>query len=224
VSSATCGVREVPLTSPDVEGITREVQQSFHTWFYASRVWQTQWCDGLVLKNPLDLWVYQQIVFGCQVERIVETGTAFGGSALFLAMALDRLGYGKVLTIDKERRRNLPIHQRVRYITGDSTDPDLVAQIAREVRGKRTMVILDSQHTCEHVTRELAAYASLVTPGQYLIVEDTNISGHPIPSDGSGPWEAVQAWLPDHPEFRIDTACEYLGLTFNPGGFLARIA
>ena len=85
------------------------------------------------------------------------------------------------------------------------------------------MVILDSDHTCEHVLSELRLYSDLVTPGSYLVVEDTNVNGHPVdPSFEPGPHEAVELLLPDHPDFTPDTECEKFFLTFNPGGYLLR--
>ena len=87
------------------------------------------------------------------------------------------------------------------------------------------MVILDSDHSCEHVLSELRLYAPLVSPGSSLVVEDTNINGHPVdPRFGAGPHEALELFLPEHPEFSRDAGCEKFYLTFNPGGFLRRDA
>ena len=84
--------------------------------------------------------------------------------------------------------------------------------------------ILDSDHTEAHVSRELELLAPYVTPGSYLIVEDTNINGHPTyPTFGPGPYEAVSTFLRAHPEFVVDTAREKFLMTFNPGGFLRRV-
>jgi cephalosporin hydroxylase len=55
-------------------------------------------------------------------------------------------------------------------------------------------------------------------------VEDTNINGHPVKSwpFGDGPMEALERWLPDHPEFVRDEYRERLMVTFNPRGYLKR--
>ena len=87
------------------------------------------------------------------------------------------------------------------------------------------MVVLDSDHSKAHVRRELDRYREFVTVGSYLVVEDTNVNGHPVmPEHGPGPFEAVQEFLPEHPEFQIDHAREKFLLTYFPGGYLKRIA
>ena len=88
------------------------------------------------------------------------------------------------------------------------------------------MVILDSDHTRNHVLKELELYSELVSKGSYLIVEDSNINGHPVYSgfgQGPGPWEAVLEFLPKHPEFEIDRTKEKFLMSFNPNGFLKKI-
>jgi cephalosporin hydroxylase len=87
------------------------------------------------------------------------------------------------------------------------------------------MVILDSNHKRGHVLRQLHSYSSFVTLGQYLIVEDTNTNGHPVmPEHGPGPWEAVERFLRDQDAFRIDVSREHFLFSFNPGGYLLRVA
>ncbi len=85
------------------------------------------------------------------------------------------------------------------------------------------MVVLDSDHSAAHVGKELEIYAPLVTPGCYMVVEDTNVNGHPISPDfGPGPWEAVEAFLSRRTDFVADGSREKFILTFNPRGFLRR--
>jgi cephalosporin hydroxylase len=199
----------------------------FHTLYYSSReqTWgNTFWLGHHVLKCPLDLWMYQEILHEVQPELIVETGTYLGGSALFLASISDLLGKGEVVTIDSARPEGRPRHRRITYLTGSSTSDTILRQVRRHARGKSTvLVFLDSGHGKDHVLAELRAYAPLVTPGSYLIVEDTNLNGHPVETHhGPGPAEAVAEFLEGNETFVRDESREKFFLTFNPGGFLRK--
>lgn len=233
------GVRVVTQTTRSGEEtiatILREKEQhketidAFHRLFYYSR--QTHgmtFYEGVpLLKNPLDLWVYQEIVWDLRPTLIIETGTAYGGSALYFARQLDRVGEGKVISIDLEPAEHLPEHPRVSYVRGlSSVFDELVAGVAQIAASHpRVMVVLDSDHSMRHVLAELEAYAPLVTPGQFLVVEDTNINGRPVEVDwqgGLGPGPAVDRWLPAHPEFEVAVMAERYLLTHNPHGWLRR--
>lgn len=200
---------------------------AFHRLYYDSHVWlDTRWLGVPVLKCPLDLWIYQELITELRPGLIVETGTAAGGSALFLACMCDLVGAGRVITIDIATDDSRPQHPRVEYLHGSSVAPDTVAAVAAEAATVDTvLVILDSDHAMPHVTAELHAYAPLVTVGSYLIVEDTNTNGHPVlPDHGPGPHEAVEQFLaaPAGRAFVRDERRERLLMTFNPGGYLQR--
>jgi cephalosporin hydroxylase len=199
--------------------------QDFHTLYYNSRVWlQTSWLGVPVQKCPLDLWAYQEILVEVNPALVVETGTAAGGSALFLATICDQLGAGRVVTIDIAENGDRPEHPRISYLTGSSTDPEIVAEVRAAARdADRVMVILDSEHEADHVLAELRAYAPLVTPGSYLIIEDTNINGNPVlPDFGPGPREALDRFLEETNGFVVDERREKFFMTFNPRGYLRR--
>ncbi|MDH4180125.1 MAG: cephalosporin hydroxylase family protein [Armatimonadota bacterium] len=192
--------------------------------YYDSQVWSgTYWLGFPTLKCPLDLWVYQEIIREVKPNLIVETGTAHGGSALFLACMCDLVGLGKVITIDIEEKPGRPAHDRITYLLGPSTSDEIVRRVVQAIGdGDRVMVILDSDHRRDHVLAELVVYSKLVTPGSYLIVEDTNI-GHPVqPELVPGPREAVQEFLAANPDFVADGAREKFHLTFNPSGYLKK--
>lgn len=188
------------------------------------------WRGVRILKCPEDLFMYQEIIYRTRPNVIVETGVAFGGSALFLAdMCKLMRHHARVLAIDvtlanvQETTRR---HAGIELLEGDSVGLSGFAGVRDRIQtADRVMVVLDSDHSKVHVLKELELYAPLVTPGCYLIVEDTNINGHPVaPGWGDGPYEAVEEFLKTHPEFERDLSCERLLVTFNPGGYLKRIA
>jgi cephalosporin hydroxylase len=136
---------------------------------------------------------------------------------------------GNVITVDIESSagqasKRALWQQHVEAIIGSSVDPKVTDHIAQEVQGKKVLVTLDSLHTREHVSKEIEIYSRLVSPGSYLVVQDTNINGNPVRSDfGPGPYEAVQEFLRTHDNFVVDRSREKFLLTFYPGGWLKRI-
>ena len=196
-----------------------------HDVLYRSDAWtDATWLGAQALKNPLDLWVYQEIMAETRPELVVETGTYRGGSAFFLASICDLLGAGEVLSLDIEPvRDDYPKHARITYFGGrSSTDPEVVAEVRARAEGKRTLVILDSDHSRAHVEAELAEYAPLVPVGGYVIVEDSNI-GQIREDLLPGPLEAIEAFLGRTDAFEIDRSREKFLITFNPSGYLRRV-
>ena len=207
----------------------RDVVDAFHrVWYDAYFTHGMTYFEGVpLIKCPMDLWVYQELVFDLKPTLIIETGTAFGGSALFFARQLEKLGAGSVISIDVTHPETLPRHARITYLRGSSIDPTIVAMVTGRARAhERVMVVLDSDHSAAHVSAELAIYAPLVTVGQFLVVEDTNINGHPVAIDwkgGPGPHAAVETFLQGYPEFERDPLAERYLLTMHPGGWLRRV-
>ena len=196
-----------------------------HDVLYESDAWtEATWLGTQALKNPLDLWVYQEIVVETKPELIVETGTYRGGSALYLASLCDLVGRGEVVSIDIEPMRDdYPEHPRITYLAGrSSTEPAVVDEVRAHARGRPILVILDSDHSQGHVEAELAAYAPLVPVGCYLIVEDSNI-GQIRKDLMPGPFEAIETFLAQTDEFVIDREREKFLITFNPSGYLRRV-
>lgn len=203
-------------------GAPESVVEEFHKLCYnvatEGRSWGGATYMGVKLwKWPCDLALYAETIWEVKPQLIIETGTAFGGSALYFAHLLDTIGWGKVVSVDlNEVQGKYPKHPRIAYIGGkSSTSSAVLAEVRGYVNhhcdpklGKgRCMVILDSDHSRAHVLNELAAYAPLVSPASFLVVEDTNVGGHPVyPEHGPGPQEALDAWLPKNPDFRVDTA------------------
>jgi cephalosporin hydroxylase len=203
------------------------IKRAFEIIYWHDYTWNsTKWMGVSALKYPSDAWSYQEIIYDTKPDLIIETGTKYGGSAFFLANLLDLLGAGRIVTIDIEETKNRPIHSRIHYLTGSSTSQEILRSVDQFAsQAKRIMVILDSDHSEKHVYEELLAYQRFVSQDCYLIVEDTNVNGHPVcHKHGPGPMEAIQHFLPDHPEFRTDLERERLGITAHPQGFLKRVS
>jgi cephalosporin hydroxylase len=212
-----------PLSAEQTEVIRRFHDLYYRRWGAGGDTINLSWFGYETLKCPLDLWMYQELLVRTRPDVVVEAGTWRGGSALFLAMVLDQLSHGRVITVDVQAQQNRPEHPRITYVSGSSTDPAVVARVHAEVGGARAMVILDSDHTEHHVYGELLAYSPLVRPGDYLIVEDTNVNGHPTYDEfGPGPMEAAMRFLSENDDFEIDRRCERFLMTLNPSGYLRR--
>jgi len=176
------------------------------------------------LKNPLDFWVYQELLWKVRPDVVVEIGNAFGGSTLALAHLLDHIGTGRVIAVDIQHDTFYPAvgtHPRIELITLDATLA--LPEVRRRIRpGERVMVIEDSDHTYDNTLAVLRAYGPLVTSGSYLIVEDSHchhgLDYGPVP----GAYEAIADFLRECPEFQSDRECEHFFITFNPTGYLKK--
>jgi cephalosporin hydroxylase len=211
----------------EVEQVSREFTKVFHG-LRKQTFSTTTWLGVPLVKTPNDMIVMQQIVTETRPELIVETGVYLGGSALFFASLMDLLGIdGKVIAVDIDLaavRPRASEHPRIELIEGSSVAPEVVSRIRAEAAGKRTMVDLDADHRAHHVLEELRTYSPLVSPGCYLIVEDSFLGGRPVrPEAVPGPSEALDAWLGEEPPFVSDRWHERYLLTQNPRGYLRRV-
>ncbi len=220
----------------------REIVDAFHQLYYdsylASGTWtRTTWMGIPVSKCVLDMWIYQEVLVEVRPDVVIECGTASGGSALFLAQLCDLIEHGHIVTIDIDPVEGWrqpyspytytprPQHKRIEYVVGSTIDPGVVERMQRKVAGAgAVLVILDSNHHKDHVLQELRIYGELVTPGSYIIVEDTNMNGHPVlPDYGPGPMEAVTEFLKERRDYRVDREREKFYMTQNPCGYLRRV-
>ena len=178
------------------------------------------------LKNPLDFWTYQEILWETRPDIIVEIGNFYGGSTLALAHLCDALGQGRIIGVDTDHQRVAPevrAHPRVTLLTGDA--PEMLPQVRAALGGYgAAMVIEDSTHTYEDTLGVLEAYAPLVGVGQYFIVED-GICRHGLDlGPKPGPYEAVETFVSMNAHFVVDRNREGYCITWNPKGYLKKVA
>jgi cephalosporin hydroxylase len=200
-----------------------------------------RWLGRPVIQYPQDLLAIQELLWEIKPDVVVETGIAHGGSLIFHASILELIGgSGKVVGVDVEIRphNRVAIEQhrmasRITLIEGSSLDPAIVAKVHALCQGaKKVMVLLDSNHTHDHVLQELRLYSSLVTKGSYLVVLDTMIEDMPAESFPDRPWgpgnnpkSAVREFLASNPRFVIEEEIENkLLLTVAPSGYLRCVA
>ena len=208
----------------------QEIIDNFHKLTYDSWSWNNmRWLGVQALQNPNDAWIHQEIIVEVKPDFIIETGTAKGGSAALWATILQQVNPdARVITIDIKdeaaEAKKLPIvKQYVEFWIGSSTDPEIISKVTKRVQGRKVLIILDSDHSRDHVLAEMKAYAPLVSVGSYMIVQDTNLNGHPVYATfGPGPMEAVQEFLASNKQFESDANAERLMLTYHPKGYLKR--
>jgi cephalosporin hydroxylase len=211
----------------------QQVIDRFHTLFYHDdrTVTENKWLGVVCSQNPNDAWIHQEIISEVKPDYIIETGTHKGGSAVLWASILQCVNpEGKIISIDikdwgVDAAKAYPFVQKlVEFVVASSTDEKSAAAIAEKVKGKKVLVILDSDHHKFHVLGELKAFAPLVSVGSYIIVQDTNFSGHPVEKPlKEGPWEAVDEFLAANPNFEADRSRERFLFSFHPRGYLKRV-
>jgi cephalosporin hydroxylase len=178
------------------------------------------WMGRPIIQYPQDVFAIQEIIWAMRPDLVIETGIAHGGSLIFHASMLELIGDGEVLGVDIDIRdhnrqaiEQHPMAKRIKMIQGSSVEDAVVKQVWRAAQGKRRiLVILDSNHTHEHVMLELQAYQGLVQKGGYLIVMDTTVEDFkPENLHGDRPWgignnpkTAVREFLKANDRFEID--------------------
>jgi cephalosporin hydroxylase len=201
------------------------------------------WLGLPIIQLPADVLATQEVVWAMKPDVIIETGVARGGSMIFLASLLQLIGKGRVIGIDVDirphNRRAIdghPLGKRIELIEGSSVAEPMLARVKAGIApGSSVMVILDSDHSYEHVLAECRVYGELVTPGQYLVVADTAL-GHmraeqtPLKRShvwvqGNEPLAAVSDYLRETCRFEVDPVINgKLVLSSSPGGYLRCVA
>jgi cephalosporin hydroxylase len=219
----------------------REVRERSLEWLLATTKYEYSyhftWLGLPIIQYPQDILAVQEILWSVKPELIVETGIARGGSLALSASMLELIGgTGTVVGVDVDIRaanrvaiEGHTLAHRIVMIEGSSTDPRIVEEVRQHATGRsRVVVMLDSNHTHDHVLRELELYSPLVGPGGYIIVFDTVIEDLPADSYPERPWNkgnnpatAVRAFLAENTRFQVDHEIdEKLLITVARGGYL----
>ena len=196
--------------------------------------YQFDWLGIPIIQMPTDILVFQDIVWKTKPDLIIETGVARGGSVNFWASMQDLCGIdGRVIGIDidiREHAREAISHSKysdkITLIESNSVDTSISSKLEMYTPNfKNIMVVLDSNHTHEHVYQELLIYSHIVSSGCYLIVLDTMTEFIRKPLDrqwgpGDNPYTAVQQFMLQNEDFTLDLAYEKRSLlTLAPSGF-----
>jgi len=197
------------------------------------------WMGRPIIQYPQDMIAMQEIIWDIKPDLIIETGIAHGGSLIYYASLLELIGSGEVLGIDIDIRgynrneiENHPMFKRINMIQGSSIDETIISEVKQYVEGqKKVIVVLDSNHTHDHVLKELELYSPFVTIGSYIIVFDTivedlpkNYFSDPRPwGISNNPKTAVQQFLKTNKNFIIDESIDNkLLISVAPEGYLKR--
>lgn len=197
------------------------------------------WMGRPIIQYPQDMVAMQEIIWELKPDLIIETGIAHGGSLIYYASIMELIGKGEILGIDidirEHNRKEIeahPMFKRIKMIQGSAIDPKVIEQVAAVAKGKGTVLVsLDSNHTHEHVLKELKLYSPFVTKGSYCVVFDTIVEDMPKgmyerPWDkGNNPKTAVWEFLKTNKNFEIDKQIDNkLLISVAPDGYLKRIA
>lgn len=222
---------------PDKVNLEKFMESINHS-FIANPGPLNYWQGVAILKSPLDMMILQEIIFEKRPDTIIECGTAFGGTAYYMAHLMDLMDIdGRIITIDlcepptsmspkKDTLKingtittvdssvhKIPVHPKIHFIQSDCLKADIPPL------GNKTMLILDCDHSADHVYKELERFAPMVSIGQYIIVEDTD-----APDRENGPAAAVKKFLSINNNFIVDKSREKYGISSNLGGYLLKLS
>ena len=197
------------------------------------------WMGRPIIQFPQDMIAMQELIWSLRPDLLIETGIAHGGSIIYYASLMGLLGHGQVIGVDVDIRshnrraiEDHPMSKRIRLIEGSSIDQSTIQQITKAAHGKSALVVLDSNHTHDHVLSELRAYSPLVSIGSYCVVMDTIVQDMPKSLFPNRPWgpdnnpkTAVAAFLAENTSFASDDRIDAkLLISVAPSGYLRRIS
>jgi cephalosporin hydroxylase len=218
------------------EGYDRVAELWTKATVHNKLMYEPSWLGIPIIQYPGDIIMMQELIWKIRPDVIVETGFAHGGSAIFYSSMLELLGRGKVISVEIEIRKynevavnGHPMSKRMEQVVGSSIDPDVVQQVKDLIgEGRKVLVTLDSNHSHDHVLRELELYSPLVADDSYIVAMDgLQRYVYDIPR-GQSEWQqdnphtALHDFITKNPEWEIDPHYNRLKITSNPDAFLRR--
>ncbi len=220
------------------KGVDLLIDAAEYHWIH-----QTEWLGEPVLNPAQDMFARQEIIFKTKPDYIIELGVAWGGSLLFYSTLMEIIGGKKIIGIDifmppdliKRLKANKRLSKRLVFINGPSTEKDTLNKVKKIIgKNKKLLVILDSNHTHEHVLNELRAYSPLIGKGYYLICDDTfvedignrksKINENRPWGPGNNPETARRQFLKENKKFAVDEVIKNkILISCNANGYLKRI-
>jgi cephalosporin hydroxylase len=200
-------------------------------------MYEPKWFGVPVIQFPNDIVVMQELIHREKPTKIIECGVAHGGSLLYYASLFELMGQGEVIGVEVELRDHnrkaimeSPFYHRIKLVDGSSTAPESIEAVKSYLKpDDRVMVFLDSNHSTEHVKKELELYSPFVSQGSYIVAMDTAqrlVCDMPRGKPewvNDNPWEAVKMFMEGNSEFEIDPYWTRLRISCNEDGFLRRV-
>ena len=204
---------------------------------YKRKMYELDWLGVKCIQIPNDIVAMQEIIWSVKPDIIVETGVAHGGSLILSASVLELIGKGKVVGVDvdirEHNRKTLdahPLRHRLELVEGSSIDNHTAEQVKSYIGpGDIVLVVLDSNHTEAHVSKEIEIYSELVSIGSYIVVHDgsqayvSDIPGGKPEWEYDHPLTSIRKFLAENKNFEIDAKMNRWGATSSPDGYLKRV-
>jgi cephalosporin hydroxylase len=234
--------KKIQLSDPQAFEILSEIW--LRSGWDNKYVYTFSWFGRPIIQLPEDMIRIQEMIYSIKPDVIIETGVAHGGSLIYYSSLCKAMGKGRVIGVDIEirphNRQAIEVHPLFSYITlfeGSSTDTDVVGKVKNEIlSGDTVLILLDSNHTKDHVLSELKAYSSLVTVGSYIVAMDgimEKVTGAPRTQPDwiwNNPQQAAFEFVKGNPDFEIveppfvfNESSLSNKVTYWPSGYIKRI-
>lgn len=236
------GEKTFPIASP--EAFAAASAAWLRVGWDTKHVYSFTWMGRPIIQLPEDMVRLQEVIYALKPDVIVETGIAHGGSLIFYASLFEAMGKGRVIGVDIEIRPHNraaieahPMMKRIEMLEGSSVAPDVLAELRRRISpGESVLVILDSNHSYDHVLAECRAYADLVPVGSYIVATDgimEQVVGAPRSEpdwDTNNPRRAAQdfaredtRFVIEEPKWLFNEGVVGARVTYWPDAFLKRV-